>query len=47
MENLRGLLGIRRMGKVLNAWITKLGVMKGLMKAVFDGLAMWREWQDC
>ena len=40
MDNLRGLLGIRRMDKVPNARIRELcGVKKGLM--VFsDGLAM-------
>ena len=31
MDNLRGLLGIRRMDRVLNAWIRELcGVKKGL-----------------
>ena len=37
MDNLRGLLGIRRMDRVPNAWIRELcRVMKGLMK-VFTG----------
>ena len=38
MENLRGLLGIRKMDKVTNAWIRALcGVTKGLMKVFSDG----------
>ena len=37
MDNLRGLLGIRRMDKVLNVWL------KGLMKVFSNGLTMWRE----
>ena len=45
MDNLKGLLGIRRMDKVQNAWIKELcGVTKGPMKAFSDGSAMWREW---
>ena len=44
MDNLRSLLGIRKMDKVLNAQIRELcGVMKGLMKVFFDGLVMWRD----
>ena len=51
MDNLRGLLSIRRMYEVPNTWISELcGVtkggrgMKGLM--VFSsGSAMWREWR--
>ena len=44
MDNLKGLLGIRRMDRVLNAQIRELwGVkMKGLMKACFGGSSMWR-----
>ena len=47
MDNLRGLLGIRRMDKVPNAWIRELcGMKKGLdevlMKAFLGGSAMWR-----
>ena len=45
MDNLRGLLGMRRMDKVSNAQISKLcGVTKVLM--VFSGgFATWREWR--
>ena len=44
MDNLRGLLGIRRMYKVLNAQIRELlGVTKRLRKVFSDGSAMWRE----
>ena len=46
MEHLRGLLVIRRMNKVANAWIRELfGVLKGLMKVFSEGLAMLREWR--
>ena len=45
MDNLRGLLGIRRMDRVLNAWIREMwnykGETEGLIR-VFGGLAMWR-----
>ena len=43
MDKLRGLLGVKRMDRVLNSWIRELcGVMKGLM--VFSGgSAWWRE----
>ena len=35
MDNLRGLLGIRRMDRVLSAWIRELcGVMKGVVKGI-------------
>ena len=44
MDDLRDLLGIRRMDKVPNAQIKALcRVTKGLMKVFSDGLAMWRE----
>ena len=50
MDNLRGLLGIRRMDIVLNARIRQLcGVTKGVkekiceMKLFSDGSAMWKE----
>ena len=47
MDNSRGLLGIRRMDRVLNAWIRELcGVRKGLMKASYDGSAIWRGWGE-
>ena len=43
MDNLRGLLGIKRMDKFSNARIRELcGVTKGLMKVFCDGSAMWR-----
>ena len=45
MDNLRGLLGIRRMDRVQNAWIRELcGVMKGLVKVFSIGLDIlkWR-----
>ena len=50
MDNLRGLLVIRRKHKVPNAWIRQLyGVKKGLderlMKVFSDGSAMWRGWR--
>ena len=42
MDNLRGLLGIRRMDKVQSRM---RGLTKGLMK-VFSGCsAMWSEWR--
>ena len=44
MDNLRSLLGIRRMYKVPNAWIRELcRVIKGLMKVFSDGLGIWRD----
>ena len=44
MDYLRGLLGIRRMDKVLNARITGLcGVTEGLMKVFSDDSDMWKE----
>ena len=48
MDDIRGLLGIRRMDKVPNArkrqlcGVTK-GMNEGLMKVFSDGSAMWRE----
>ena len=45
MDNLRGLLGNRRMDKVLNAGIRELcGVTKGLM-VFFNGSTKGREWR--
>ena len=39
MDNLRGLLGIRRMDKVLNAQISVLcGVTKGVDKRIDEGV---------
>ena len=41
MNNLRGMLGIRRMVKVLNAWIRQLyGVMKGVDEKSDEGFQM-------
>ena len=52
MDNLKGLLVIRRMDKVPNARIRQLcGLTKGVDekiaggKAFSDGSAMWREWR--
>ena len=46
MDNFRGLLVIRKLDRVLNAWIIELcGVTKGLMKVFSDGLAMWKKWR--
>ena len=45
MDSLLG-LGIRRVDRVLNAWIRELcGMMKGLMKLFSSGLTMWRRWR--
>ena len=45
-DNLRGLLGIRRMNSVLNAWVRELcAVKKGLMKVCSGFTAMWRGWR--
>ena len=42
MDNLRGLLGIRRMDKVLNAGIRQLcGVMKGVDEKINEGVLQW------
>ena len=39
MDNFRGLLGIRRMDKVPNAWIRQLcGVMKGVGEKIDEGV---------
>ena len=44
MDNLRSLLSIGRMDKFLNTRIREFcRVTKGLMKALFGGLAMWRK----
>ena len=41
MDNLRGLLGIRKMDRVPNAWISKLcGVKKGLNERIDEGM-LW------
>ena len=47
MDNLLSLFVIRRMDRVLNAWIRKLwsGSMKGLMKVFSVGSAIWRGWR--
>ena len=42
MDNLRGVLGIRRMGKVLNAGIRQLcGVTNGVDKKIDEGVLRW------
>ena len=42
MDNLRGLLGIRRMDKVPNPWIKELcRVMKGVDKRIDEGVLRW------
>ena len=39
MDNLRGLLGIRRMDRELNTWIKELcGVSKGVNKRIYEGV---------
>ena len=42
MDNLRGLLCIRRMGRVPNAWIRELcGVKKDLDERIDEGMIQW------
>ena len=42
MDNLRGLLGIRRIDKVPNAWIRQLfRVMKGVDEKTDEGVLQW------
>ena len=42
MDNLRGLLGIRRMDRALNAWIRELcGVKKGLDERIDGAVLQW------
>ena len=42
MDNLRGLLGIRRMDRAPNAWIRQLcGVKKGLDERIDEGVLRW------
>ena len=42
MDNLRGLLGFRRMDIVLNTWIKKLcKVKKGLDERINEGVLQW------
>ena len=42
MDNLRGLLGIRRMDRVPNAWIRELcRVKKGLDERIDEGVLWW------
>ena len=42
MDNLRGLLGIRRMDRVLNAWIREsCRVRKGLDERIDEGVVQW------
>ena len=50
MDNLRGLLGIRRMDRVLNAWIKELcEVMKRVDEKIDKGVLWWFghvEWME-
>ena len=42
MDNLRGLLGLRRMDRVPNAWIRELcGVRKGQDKRIYEDVLHW------
>ena len=42
MDNLRGFLGIRRIDRILNAWIRELcGVKKGLDERIDEGVLQW------
>ena len=42
MDNLRGLLGIRRRDRVLNTWIRELcGIRKGLNERIDEGVLRW------
>ena len=42
MDNLRGLLGVRRMNRVPDAWIRELcGVMKGMDDSTDEGVPRW------
>ena len=42
MDNLRGLLGIRRINKVPNAWIRQMcGVTKGVDEKIDEGVFRW------
>ena len=42
MDNLRGLLGIRRRNRVPNAWIRELcGLKKGLDENIDEGVLRW------
>ena len=46
MDNLIGLPGIRRMDRVLNAWIVELyGVKKGLDERIEEDMLQWRGWR--
>ena len=42
MENFRGLLGIKRMGRVPNTWTRELcGLKKGLEEKIDEGVLRW------
>ena len=42
MDNLKGFLGIRRMDRILNAWIKELcKVRKGLDERIDEGVLRW------
>ena len=42
IDNLRGLSGIRKVNRILNAWIRELcGMKKGLDERIDEGLLQW------
>ena len=42
MDNLRGLLGIRKMDRILNEWIRELyRVMKGVDEKIDESILLW------
>ena len=41
MHNLRGLLGIKRMDRIPNAWIRELCGVKGLDERIDEGILRW------
>ena len=46
MDNLRGLLGIRRIDRIQNTQIKELcGVRKGLDERFDEGILWWRGWR--
>ena len=45
MNNLRGLLGIRRMDRVLNVWIRVVWVYERNYEVFYNGLAILKEWK--
>ena len=45
MDNLRGLQGIRRRGRVLNEWRRELSGVTKRVDEIIGGLVKWREWR--